>query len=281
MNNVKTVILMGALIALMVLVGGYIDGRSGATYAFGFALLFNFATFFFSDRIVLRMYGARPLTPADAPELHTRVAALSERAGIPMPRLYLVDEPQPNAFATGRSPARAAVAVTSGLLRLMDRSELDGVLGHELAHIAHRDTLIATLAAAMSGAIMYLAHFARWGMILGSGRDDERGRSGLELLVILLLAPLAATLIQLAISRSREYAADEASARFNGNAHGLASALGKLGYASQRLPMDAAPATASLFIVNPLAGGGVLSLFSTHPPLEARIRRLRELSGLA
>lgn len=281
MNMVKTVFLMGLLLALMVFIGLIYGGREGATMAFIFALVINFGSYWFSDRIVLRMYGAKPLDGREAGWIHESAARLAANAGIPMPRLYLIRSDQPNAFATGRNPARGAVALSNGLLRLMSRDEVEGVLAHEIAHIRHRDTLIATLAAAFAGAIMYLASMARWAAIFGGGRSNERGRGGLELLFVMLVAPLAASLIQLAISRSREYAADEAAARYAGSSLGLARALEKLGYAAERIPSDAAPATAHLFIVNPLSGGGVVSLFSTHPSIRERVRRLYALAGIA
>lgn len=281
MNTLKTVFLMGLMLALLVFLGGMFGGRAGATFAFLFALIFNFGSWWFSDRVVLGMYGARPLAPTDVPWLHQAVGHLAERAGIPMPRLFIIDSPQPNAFATGRNPSHAAIAVNEGLLRLMSHEEVAGVMAHELAHIRHRDTLTMTMAAAFAGAIMYISHMARWAAFFGGGRGD-RDRGGiLELLVAMIVAPLAAMLIQMAISRSREYSADEAAASYQGNALPLASALEKLGYAAERIPMDASPATAHLFIVNPLSGGALMSLFSTHPPLAERIRRLHAMAGLA
>ncbi len=282
MNTVKTVFLMSSLVVLLILLGHMFGGTQGATIAFVIALGINFVSYFFSDRIVLSMYGARELAPSEAGWLHASAVRIAERAGIPVPRLYVIDSPQPNAFATGRSPSRSAVAFSQGLLKYMNREEVEGVLAHEIAHIRNRDTLTGMIAAAFAGAVMYLGDMARWAMFFGGGRDDEnRGGGVVHLLVMAILAPLAATMIQLAISRSREYAADETAARLTGSPLGLAAALEKLGYASQRIPMEAAPATASLFIVNPLSGGGLLSLFSTHPPLESRIRRLYELAGLA
>jgi heat shock protein HtpX len=281
MNMVKTVFLMGLLLALMIFIGHLYGGRDGATMAFVFAMVINLGSFWFSDKIVLGMYGAKPLDRRDAGWLQESAARLAAEAGIPAPRLFLIESDQPNAFATGRSPAHGAVAVTSGLLRLMSRDEVEGVLAHEIAHISHRDTLIATLAAAFAGAIMYLASMARWAAIFGGGRSGDRGRGGLELLFVMLVAPLAASLIQLAISRSREYAADESAARYAGSSLGLARALEKLGYAAERIPANAAPATAHLFIVNPLSGGGLVSLFSTHPPIRERVRRLYAQAGIA
>ncbi len=282
MNTLKTVFLMGLLLALLVFLGGMFGGRTGATMAFVFAMVFNFGSWWFSDRVVLAMYGARPLAESDQPWLHQQAALLAERAGIPKPRLFIIDSPQPNAFATGRGPSNAVVAVNEGLLRLMSREEVAGVLAHEIAHIRNRDTLTMTMAAAMAGAIMYLADMARWAAIFGGGRNDREGNGGLAgMLIMIVVAPLAAMLIQMAVSRSREYAADEAAALYQGSPLPLASALEKLGYASERLPMDASPATAHLFIVNPLSGGSLTSLFSTHPPVADRVRRLHALAGLA
>jgi heat shock protein HtpX len=238
----------------------------------------NFASYWFSDKIVLKMYGAREVSPHEAPELHQLVQRLAQRAGIPMPRVYIIPSDAPNAFATGRNPQHGAVAVTEGILRMLDTDELAGVLAHELGHIRNRDTLIMTVAATLAGAITMLAHMAQWGAIFGFGRrdDEDSGGSGVfGLLFMAILAPIAATLIQLAISRSREYFADSTGAAVAGSPSGLARALEKLHYASQRLPMEANPATAHLFIVNPLTGGSLANLFSTHPPIEERIRRLR------
>jgi len=281
MNMVKTVFLMGLLLALMVFIGHLYGGSGGAAIAFIFAMVINFGSYWFSDKIVLGMYRARPLDRRAAGWLDESAARLARAAGIPTPRLFLIESEQPNAFATGRSPARGAVAVTSGLLRSMSRDEVEGVLAHEIAHIRHRDTLIATLAAAFAGAIMFLASMARWAAIFGGGRSNNRGRGGIELIIVMLVAPLAASLIRLAISRSREYAADKSAARYAGSPLGLARALEKLGHAAERIPADAAPATAHLFIVNPLSGGGIVSLFSTHPPIRERVRRLCALAGIA
>jgi heat shock protein HtpX len=246
--------------------------------AFLLALAMNVASLWFSDTIVLRMYGAMPLEEAQAPHVHRVVRNLATRAGIPMPRLYVIASPTPNAFATGRSPRHAAVAVTEGLLRIMREDELEGVLGHELSHVLNRDTLISTVAATLAGAIMMLIHWARYAAIFGSHRDDEEGGSNpVALLLLALVAPIAAMLIQMAISRSREYGADATGARLTRNPPGLASALAKLHQASHMVPMAASPATAHLFIVNPLSGGGLATLFSTHPPIEQRIARLRAM----
>jgi len=282
MNQFKTFVLMLVLTVLFILVGTAIGGRSGAVYAFIFAALMNFFSYWFSDKIVLRMYGAKEVSQSEAPELHGIVAELTSKASLPMPKVYIMENDTPNAFATGRNPQHAAVAVTTGILGILSRDELMGVIGHELSHIQHRDILISTIAATMAGAISVLASMARWGAMFGGfGRsDDEEGGGGGNILVVLVVsifASIAAMLIQLAISRSREYLADEGGAHL---AHplSLAKALEKLEVASQRIPMDANPSTAHMFIVNPLRGGGVLSLFSTHPPIEERIARLEEMA---
>jgi heat shock protein HtpX len=277
-NVLRTTVLLAALTALFLVIGGALGGNQGLFIAFVFALLMNFASYWFSDKIVLKMYGAREVSPHEAPELHQLVQRLAQRAGIPMPRVYIIPSDAPNAFATGRDPQHGAVAVTEGILRMLDTDELAGVLAHELGHIRNRDTLIMTVAATLAGAITMLANMAQWGAIFGFGRrdDEDSGGSGMfGLLFMAILAPIAATLIQLAISRSREYFADSTGAAVAGSPSGLARALEKLHYASQRLPMEANPATAHLFIVNPLTGGSLANLFSTHPPIEERIRRLR------
>ncbi|MGA2515933.1 MAG: zinc metalloprotease HtpX [Thermodesulfobacteriota bacterium] len=280
MNQFKTFLLMLVLTGLFILVGTAIGGRSGAVYAFIFAALMNFFAYWFSDKIVLRMYGAREVSQSEAPELYGVVAELTSKASLPMPRVYIMENDTPNAFATGRNPEHAAVAVTSGILRILSKEELMGVIGHELSHIQHRDILISSIAATIAGAISMLASMARWGAIFGFGRsnDDERGGGNiLFVLLFTMVASIAAMLIQMAISRSREYLADEGGAHLS-NPLSLAKALGKLEIAAQRIPMDANPSTAHMFIVNPLRGGGVLSLFSTHPPIEERIARLEEMA---
>jgi len=276
----RTTVLLAALTALFLVIGGAVGGNQGVIIAFVFALLTNVASYWFSDKIVLTMYGAQEVSLHEAPELYRLVQRLAQRAGIPMPRVYIIPSDSPNAFATGRNPQHGAVAVTEGIMRLLDEEELAGVLGHELGHIRNRDTLIMTVAATLAGAITMLAHMAQWGALLGGfGRreDDEGGGGMLGLLLMAILAPIAAMLIQLAISRSREYFADRTGAAIAGAPTGLAAALEKLHYASQRLPLEANPATAHLFIVNPLSGRAFMTLFSTHPPLEERIRRLRRL----
>jgi len=281
MNQFKTFLLMLVLTVLFILVGTAIGGKSGAIYAFIFAALMNFFSYWFSDKIVLRMYGAREVSQGEAPELYGIVAELTSKASLPMPKVYIMENDTPNAFATGRNPEHAAVAVTSGIVRILSREELMGVIGHELSHIQHRDILISTIAATMAGAISMLASMARWGAIFGGGRsDEEEGGGGGNILVVLLVsifASIAAMLIQMAISRSREYMADEGGAHLS-HPLSLAKALGKLEVASQRVPMNANPSTAHMFIVNPLRGGGVFSLFSTHPPIEERIARLEEMA---
>ena len=278
-NWFKTTLLMAALTALIVFVGNLLGGQNGMILAFIIAIGMNFFSYWFSDKIVLRMYHAQEVTPSESPELHQIVAGLAQRASLPMPRIYIIPEDSPNAFATGRSPEHAVVAVTEGLLKLMNRDELEGVLAHELAHVRNRDILIGSIAATMAGAIMILANMARWSAFLGGGSSSDnqgggRGLGGIGLIVMSILAPLAAMLIQMAISRSREYQADASGAGFAGHPTGLASALKKLGTYTKKLPMNASPQTAHMFIVNPLSGRSLMSLFSTHPPLEERIERL-------
>ncbi len=276
-NTFKTAVLLGALTGLLVVFGNFFGGQQGMVIAFAFALLMNFGAYWFSDRIVLAMYRAREVSEAEAPELVAMVRGLAQRARLPMPRVYVIPTPSPNAFATGRSPRHAAVAVTEGILGLMDREELEGVLAHELAHVRNRDTLISTIAATLAGVIMMLANMARWAAFFGGGRDDEDRGGVLGLVVMAVLAPFAALLIQMAISRAREYLADATAAQVTKKPGALASALERLQQASQRLPLQANPATAHLFIVNPLSGRSFLSLFSTHPPIEERVARLRAM----
>ncbi len=275
MNTAKTVVLLGLLTGLFIFAGGALGGESGMVFAFALAVVMNVGAWWFSDSIVLKMHGARPLEAPDAPEVHSIVANLAQKAGMPMPRIYLVESPAPNAFATGRSPDHAAVAVTTGILKLMNRDELEGVLAHELSHVKNRDTLISTLAATIAGAIMMLASMAKWGAFLGGfGGRDDKDSNVLSLLVMALLAPIAALLIQTAISRNREYQADASAAALVGYPQGLAAALQKLGQTSGRLPMGTSPAMGHLYIVNSLSGSSFMSLFSTHPPLKDRIARL-------
>jgi len=282
-NNIKTLLLLSGLTAIMVLMGNVLGGQSGMIIGFIIALGMNFFSYWFSDKMVLKMYGAQEVEPAQAPELHQIVEELSLEAGVPKPRVYIVPSESPNAFATGRNPEHGVVAVTEGILRLLTPTELKGVLAHEMGHIQHRDILIQTVAATLAGAIMIVADMARWGAMFGMGgsRDgEERGGGGaLAMIAMAILAPFAAMLIQMAISRSREYLADEAGARFSHNPESLARALEKLAYGVQAAPMQASPATEPLFIVNPLTGGGLMSLFSTHPPIEERIARLRAMRG--
>ncbi len=279
MSNIfKTALLLGALTALLVLIGGAIGGQQGMVVAFVLALGMNFFSYWFSDRMVLAMYGAKPIEESQAPALYRIVRTLATRDGIPMPRVYLIPSESPNAFATGRNPQHAAVAVTEGIMRILSEEELEGVLAHELSHVKNRDVLIATIAATLAGAITYLAQMAQWAMIFGGRRDDEEEGGGVfGSLLMAILAPIAAMLIQLAVSRAREYQADASGARLAGKPWGLAKALEKLETASKAVPMDASPATAHLFIVNPLSGQTLLRLFSTHPPIEERIARLTSM----
>jgi heat shock protein HtpX len=275
-NQIKTTILLAVMTVFIMWVGHIIGGRHGMMMALVLAAGMNFFSYWYSDKIVLRMYRAREATPAEAPQLYDVVSSLSQRAGLPMPRVYIIPQAAPNAFATGRNPQHAVVAVTEGLLRLLDRDELAGVLAHELGHVKNRDILIGSIAATMAGAVMMLASMARWGAIFGGFRGSDNDRGGVfGLLAMSIIAPMAAMVIQMAISRSREYLADASGAAYSGNPEGLARALEKLRAYSGRAPMDASPATAHMFIVNPLSGKSLQSLFSTHPPIEERIARLR------
>ncbi len=278
MNYFKTMILMVLLAAILIWVGGILGGERGAAAAFIFALVLNFGSYWFSDRIVLSMYRAQELPEEQFPDIYGIVKGLARKAGIPVPRIYIAPSNIPNAFATGRSPRNGVVCITRGILDLLDREELEGVIAHEMSHIKNRDTLIMTVTAALASAIMMLAYMARWAAIFGGfgGRDRDRG-GAIGLLALAIIAPFAAMLIQLAISRSREYGADDAGAHLAGSGMGLAGALRKLdGYSRQRR-MNANPQTAHLFIVNPLSGDFLASLFSTHPPVEKRVERLRKI----
>jgi heat shock protein HtpX len=275
----KTAVLLGVLTALLILLGGAVGGQQGMVVAFVIALVMNFASYWFSDKIVLTMYGAKPIEESRAPALFRTVRTLATRGGLPMPRVYLIPSETPNAFATGRNPQNAAIAVTDGIMRILDEEELEGVLAHELSHVKNRDILIATIAATLAGAVTYLAHMAQWAAIFGGRRDDEEGESGgmFGAIFMAILAPIAAMLVQMAVSRAREFQADATGARLAGKPWGLAKALEKLHTASKMIPMEASQATAHLFIVNPLSGGSFLRLFSTHPPIEERIARLRAM----
>ncbi|HXK61613.1 MAG TPA: zinc metalloprotease HtpX [Acidobacteriota bacterium] len=271
-NYFRTALLLGLMTGLILVIGELLGGSQGLVLALGFAALLNFASYFYSDKIALAMYGAKQLQRDQAPEIFAIIENLVARAGIPMPRVYLIPSATPNAFATGRNPQHAAVAVTEGILRLLDREELKGVLAHELAHIKNRDILIASVAATMAGAIMMLARFAIFFPM--GGRDDDNRGGALGLLLTVILAPIAALLIQMAISRSREYGADATGASMAGNPYGLANALRKLQEGNRRIPMEADPATSHMFIVKPFSGRSLMALFSTHPPVEKRIERL-------
>jgi heat shock protein HtpX len=280
-NTLKTTFLLALLTVLFVLVGKAVGGQSGMVFAFGLAVVMNVGSYWFSDKIVLRMYRAREVSEAEAPQLHGTVRRLAVAAGAPMPKVYIIPEESPNAFATGRNPAHAAVAVTEGILRILSPEELEGVLAHEMAHVSNRDILIQTVAATLAGAIMMLANMAKFAAIFGAGsRDDREGGGGLSMLAMAIIAPLGAMLVQMAVSRSREYLADETGARFCGKPEALARALEKISSWSRQVPMHASPATAHMFILSPLSGGGLMSLFSTHPPVEKRIERLLALRGI-
>lgn len=277
MNTIKTVFLMTLMMVLFLLVGSLLGGRDGLVIAFIISLGMNFFSYWFSDKIVLAMYGAKEVTEREAPQLYRMVKKLTAQAGLPMPRVYVIDNPNPNAFATGRNPQNAAVAVTTGILRILNDEELEGVLAHELAHIRHRDILLATIVATFVGTITFISRLAGWTMMFAGGnRDREDSGNVLASLVLLIVAPIAAVILQLAISRAREFMADEGGARISGKPLALASALSKLEQAAQLIPMhNASPSTAHLFIVNPLRGSSIMKLFSTHPPIEERIRRLK------
>lgn len=280
-NSFKTALLLGLLTGIILGIGQLFGGSQGLVIAFVFALLINFGSYWFSDKIVLAMYQAREVGLEEAPEFYRIVQELTMRAQLLMPRLYVIPSDALNAFATGRDPQHAVVAATEGILRTMNKEELEGVIAHELSHVKNRDILIGSIAATLAGVIMMLANMARWAAIFGYGRserDDEGGGGILGLILMSVLAPIAAVMIQMAISRSREFLADASGARVAGNPLGLASALEKLARASEMVPLEARPETAHMFIVNPLAGGSFLNLFSTHPPVEERIARLRAMT---
>lgn len=281
MNTLKTVFLMTAMMMLFLIVGYLLGGSTGLTIAFFFSLIMNFGSYWFSDKIILTMYKAREITRDQSPKFFDMVEQLAQNASIPMPRLYIVEDQTPNAFATGRNPEHAAVCATTGILQGLNNDELAGVISHELAHVKHRDILTGTIAATIVGTITYIAQMAGWAMMFSgrsNSRDDEGG--GFSSLALLILSPIAATLLQLAISRSREFAADAGGAKISGKPLSLASALKKISSQNELKGVNnAGPATAQLFIVNPLNGGGVMKLFSTHPPVAERVRRLEELAA--
>lgn len=275
MNTFKTAMLLTAMTLLFVFAGAALGGQSGMKIAFVMALAMNFFSYFYSDKLVLRMYNAREVNETEIPWLHQAVRDLAMRAGMPMPKVYIIPTDQPNAFATGRNPSHAAVAVTEGIMRVLSREELTGVLAHEIAHVKNRDILIGTMAATIAGAISMIANMAQWGLMFGGSRDGERGVNPMVAIVMMIVAPLAAMLIQMAISRSREYLADQTGAELTHNPESLAQALIKIHNAATVIPMNAEPATAHMFIISPLTGGGLMSLFSTHPPVERRVEALR------
>jgi heat shock protein HtpX len=278
MNTFKSTLLLVVLTLFLIFVGDWVGGRNGMMLAFVLSVVFNFGTYFFSDKLALRMYNAQPVTREELPRAYAAVERLTAKQGLPMPKIYVLPTESPNAFATGRNPQHASVAVTRGILQLLDDEELEGVLAHELGHVRNRDILTSSIAATLAGAITMIARMGFWASMFGgggSGRDRDRGGGGLGALFMIILAPIAASLIQLAISRSREYEADASGAAVTGNPYALARALQKLDEYSKRIPMQASPSTAHLFIVAPLLGsGGFANLFSTHPPMKERIQRL-------
>ncbi len=281
MNTLKTALLLTVLTLLFIAIGGLLGGQNGMIVAFGFALVMNLGAYWFSDKIVLAMYRARPVTEEEQPDFVGTVRYLAQLANMPMPKVYVIPTSAPNAFATGRSPKHAAVAATEGILQILNREELEGVLAHELAHVRNRDVLISTIAAAVAGAIYMLADMARWSLFWGGGRGRDRNAGALQvvlMLVVAIVAPIAAMLVQMAISRAREYQADESGARLCRKPLALASALQRIHAGAQRQPLEANPATAHLFIVNPLSGRAMMNLFSTHPPVERRVEILQSLA---
>lgn len=285
MNALKTTILLTALTLILVWAGGALGGQSGAVFAFVIALVMNFGSYWFSDKIVLSMYRAQEVTESEEPEFYNMVKGLAAKANLPMPKVYIIPQDTPNAFATGRNPEHAAVAATTGILKLLTKEELEGVMAHELAHVKNRDILIGSIAATIAGAISLLANMAQWALIFGGGRQDERegGAHPAVMLIMMIVAPIAAMIVQMAISRSREYGADDEGASICGRPEYLAAALRKLERGAKRIPMHVSEstqeATAHMFIVNPLTGQGLMSLFSTHPPIEERVRRLEAMTA--
>ena len=279
MNQTKTFLLMVVLTIILVALGSLIGGRSGGMIAFGIAFIMNFVSYWFSDKIILKMYGAKPVSESEAPELYATVASLAQKASIPMPKIFIMENESPNAFATGRNPEHGVVAVTTGILRILNRDELEGVLAHELSHIRHRDILIQSVAATLACAITMIANLARFTSFFGGGSSDDNRGNIFSVIIFSIIAAFAALLIQLAISRSREYLADDSGAQLSGNPLFLANALKKLQAGVARSPMnDANPSTAPLFIVNPFRAKGIMGLFSTHPPMEERIKRLEDMA---
>ena len=277
MNAVKTVFLMTLMMVLFLFIGYQLGGNTGMTIALVFSLIMNFGSYWFSDKIVLAMYRAKEVNRESAPKFYDMIERLARQANLPMPKVYIINDPTPNAFATGRSPKKAAVAATTGILQGLSNDELAGVMAHELAHVKNRDTLISTIAATLVGSISYIAQMAGWAFMFG--RNDDREGNGIGGLVLLILSPIIAMLIQMAISRSREFAADKGGAEITGNPMGLASALQKIARGNQMKPVNHSdPATAHMFIINPLRGGGISKLFSTHPSTEERIKRLEAMA---
>lgn len=278
-NQMKTMLFMSILTIMVIMIGGVLGGQSGMVMAFVFALVMNGGSYWFSDKIALSMTGAQSVDKEEAPELYVIVERLAKNADLPMPRVYITPSPQPNAFATGRDPQHSAVAVTQGLLSLLNQEELEGVLAHELAHIKNRDVLISTVAAVMAGVITTVANWAQWALMFGGIGSDEEEGGGLAALPLIILGPLAAMLVQMAVSRSREYIADSTGAEIAGSSRGLANALLKLHQGSRMIPMQVSPAASHMFIVNPLNAQRVANLFSTHPPIEDRVAKLRKLGA--